>query len=279
MDHVSNLKPLEVGMMFWADRDNVDEIASMGVHTGQLCLGGDTKLTDEFIHRMKQDLARRDIKLVTVFVAYDGEDYADLPTVQQTVGFIPRSTRAARRARTLEVINVASRLGAPSVGCHIGCVPHDKLDPDYIDVRDLMRELCDVTAKHGQTFSLETGQESAQALLEFLHDVGRPNLKVNFDPANMILYGSGDPHEAVRTLGAHIVSVHAKDGDWPPPRDKNALGKERPLGQGSVNFPKFIETLRSVGYTGPLCIEREAHDPTERIADMRSAVPFLRSLL
>jgi L-ribulose-5-phosphate 3-epimerase len=167
----------------------------------------------------------------------------------------------------------------PAIACHIGFVPGDKLDPDYVDVRDAVRHICDRAALHGQTFALETGQEPAHELLEFIEAVKRPNLKVNFDPANMILYGSGDPHEAVRILKSKIVSVHAKDGDWPPPRDKKALGKERALGKGSVDFPRFIETLREAGYQGQLCIERDAHDPQERLADMRAAVGFLRGLV
>ena len=44
---------------------------------------------------------------------------------------------------------------------------------------------------------LETGQETADGLLQFIADVGRDNLFVNFDPANMILYGTGEPIEAL----------------------------------------------------------------------------------
>ena len=208
--------------------------------------------------------------------SYSGEDYADLPTVQRTVGFIPPTTRTTRVTRTLELSDLAAQLGIPSIACHIGFVPPDHHHPDYLDVRAAVRRICDHAAAHGQSFALETGQEPAHELLDFINDVARPNLKVNFDPANMILYGSGDPHEAVRILAAKIVSVHAKDGDWPL---TGGLGKERPLGQGAVDFPRFIETLRTAGYSGPLCIEREAHDPAERVADMRAAVPFLRGLV
>jgi len=263
-------------MMFWVERDTIAGIAEMGVRCGQLGIHGDTPVTPEFLTKIKTGLAEFDFHIVTIVAAYSGEDYADLPTVQRTVGFIPRSTRAERLKRTLELVDTASALGVSSIACHVGFVPEDKNDPDYIDVRDAVRKICDYAAAHGQTFALETGQESAHALLEFIEDVDRPNLKVNFDPANMILYGSGDPHEAVGILASKIVSVHAKDGDWPAPK---SLGKERPLGKGSVDFPRFIKTLRDAGYQGQLFIEREAHNPVERVEDMRAAVPFLKGLL
>jgi sugar phosphate isomerase/epimerase len=269
---------LEVGCLFWIERDSISAIAEMGVRCGQLGIGGDTQITPKFVDRIKEELAQNELQVITVVASYSGESYANLPTVQQTVGFIPHSTRAARLARTFELIDVAQKLDVSSLACHIGFVPENKLDPDYIDVRDVVRHVCDSAARHGQTFALETGQEPARTLLEFIEDVNRPNLKVNFDPANMILYGSGDPHEAVRILASKIVSVHAKDGDWPPAHGGTGLGKERPLGQGSVDFPRFIQTLKHVGYRGPLCIEREASDPVARAADMRAAVPYLRGL-
>ncbi|MBM4078947.1 MAG: sugar phosphate isomerase/epimerase, partial [Planctomycetes bacterium] len=108
---------------------------------------------------------------------------------------------------------------------------------------------------NGQEFSLETGQEKADVLLEFIHEVNRPNVKVNFDPANMILYGTGEPIPALKVLGKYVVGVHCKDGTWPTEKDK--LGHETVLGQGKVNIPLFIKTLKEVGYAGPLTIERE----------------------
>jgi sugar phosphate isomerase/epimerase len=108
--------------------------------------------------------------------------------------------------------------------------------------------------------------------------VARPNLRINFDPANMILYGTGDPIEALRLLAPHVVSVHCKDGDWPPKGVEGALGSERPLGQGSVGMDRFVATLKEIGYKGILSIEREAENQEERIADIRMAVGLLKRL-
>jgi sugar phosphate isomerase/epimerase len=165
-----------------------------------------------------------------------------------------------------------------SIACHIGFVPEDTTHPDYIAVREIVRRIADHAAGHAQTFALETGQEPAHVLQRFLKDVNRPNVGINFDPANMILYGTGDPIEALKVLGPHVLSVHAKDGDWPPVGQPEALGTERPLGQGSVGIPRFVNTLKEIGFQGPLNIEREAENQQERIADIRTAVGYLNLL-
>ena len=136
--------------------------------------------------------------------------------MQTTVGLVPPGTRAERVARTKAVSDVARDLGLESVACHIGFVPEDPQEALYAEIRDVARDLCDHCGKNGQSFTLETGQEPAQVLLRFIEDVDRPNLRINFDPANMILYGTGDPIEALDVLAKRVLSVHCKDGDWPP---------------------------------------------------------------
>ena len=216
--------------------------------------------------------------MVTVVAAYLGEDYADIPTVQRTVGFIPPEFREERERRTYAVSDFAAALGVTSIACHIGFVPEDAGDPDYVAVRDMVRRICSHAARHGQTFALETGQEPAHVLLNFLNDVGQPNLGINFDPANMILYGTGDPVEALDVLGPHVLSVHCKDGDWPAKDAPGSLGTERPLGAGSVGIPRFLAKLKAIGFRGPLNIEREAENLEERYRDIRAAVKLLNSL-
>ncbi len=273
-----NLKEREVGVMFWAGRDTLAEIQSLGVRCGQLGISGDLKLDAKFAAEWKGDLDRAAFTLVTVFAAYDGESYADIPTVQRTVGFIPAKTREERERRTIEVSDFAAAIGVTSLACHVGFVPEDTTHPDYTVVREMVRRVADHAAKHRQTFALETGQEPAHVLQRFLKDVDRPNVGINFDPANMILYGTGDPIQALKVLGPQVRSVHAKDGDWPPRDNKDALGQERPLGQGSVGIPKFVATLKEIGFQGPLNIEREAENQEERISDIRKAVAYLNSI-
>src|SRR4029077_3946456 len=129
----------------------------------------------------------------------------------------------------------------------------------------------------GVTIAFETGQESSALLRRTLDDLKCPNLKVNFDPANMLLYDKGDPIKAVELLGPDIRSVHVKDairtkvpGTW---------GEEVPLGRGEANIRQFVKTLKKVGYRGPLCIEREVGDQEQRVADIAHGIRFLRECL
>src|SRR5260370_10147826 len=214
----------------------------------------------------------------TVLCGLNGRNYDDSATVQGTVGWIPPATRAGREGRALEVRDFGAALGVPSIALHVGFVPEDKSDPDYIAVREMVRRVADHAAKNHQTFALETGQDPAHVLLDFIHDVGRENVGINFDPANMILYGTGDPIEALGVLGHKLLSVHVKDGDRPPKDKPGPLGTERPLGQGAVGMERYIAKLKQVGFRGPLNIERETEDQQTRLADMRMAVTLLEGL-
>ena len=275
---MSSLNALEPGVMFWTGRDHVAEVKQLGVRCGQLGIDPSFEFTDTAADDWRSALEQEQFTLVTVFAAYAGESYADIPTVQRTVGFIPRATRIERFERTCALSDFAAQIGVPSIACHIGFVPEDKSHVDYVEVRELVRRICDYAARHNQTFALETGQEPAAELLHFLRDVDRVNIAINFDPANMILYGTGDPVDALGVLGEHVVSVHCKDGLWPPKEDPNALGTEAPLGAGDVGIERFIAKLREIGFRGPLNVEREAENQQERLHDIREAVALLKRL-
>ena len=276
---MNNPKPSETAVMFWAGQNpaqTIAELTTLGIHSGQLGIPGDLDLTCALAWR--DALTAAEFRIFTVFAAYTGESYADIPTVQKTVGFIPPATREEREQRTIAVSDFAAIIGSPGIATHIGFVPESPQDPDYIAVRDMVRRICDHAATHGQTFALETGQEPAPVLLAFLNDVDRPNLGINFDPANMILYGTGDPIDALGILAGRIITVHCKDGEWPDPSVPGALGKERPLGYGTVGIGRFLSKLKEIGYAGPLSIEREASDPIQRMKDIESAITLLKSM-
>jgi sugar phosphate isomerase/epimerase len=264
--------------MFWAGKDpeeTLKTLLSFDVNWGQLGIPGDYDLNGAGAH-WKAAAAALDFQIYTVFAAYDGESYADAATVSNTVGFVPPDTRDARHARTLEVIRFAHEIGAPAIATHIGCLPSEPTDPEYRAVLDVVRHICDEAATFNQSFALETGQETAAELLQFLKEVDRPNLGINFDPANMILYGTGEPVEALEMLGARVLSVHCKDGKWPT--EPGALGEEMPLGRGDVDWKRFLGQLEKGGYRGPLSVEREASDPAQRLVDIRAGLQLLRDL-
>ena len=213
----------------------------------------------EFLARVT-DLGMR---ISVVFGGFEGESYADIPTSKRTVGLVPLETRAARLKEMKEIADFARLLGVDAVGLHIGFVPHDAADPDYGRVIAVARDLCSHCRAQEQRVHLETGQETSDTLLRFLADTGCDNLFVNFDPANMILYGSGDPIDALQKVGRYVRSVHCKDGKWAA-HPGQEWGAEVPLGQGDVGMERFLRTLKEIGYDGPLTIEREIPQDRER---------------
>lgn len=272
------LRDMEIGLMFWAGPDPVATIRgvkALGLRCGQLGIPGDCQMDAA---AWKAALEAEDFTIVTVFAGYNGESYADIPTVERTVGWIPASTRAEREQRTYEISDFAAALGVGSIALHVGFVPEDKSDASYLAVRDMVRRVADYAARNNQSLALETGQEPAPILLKFFQDVDRPNLRINFDPANLILYGSGEPIEALGLLAKHVVTVHCKDGNWPPKDQPGALGTEMALGQGSVGMDRFVAKLKEIGYRGPLTIEREIEDQDQKLQDIKMAIGLLERL-
>jgi len=230
------------------------------------------------IERLQQLLQDTGLQVTAVFGGFAGESYADIPTTVATVGLVPPGPRAERLAEMKEISDYAKALGIPVVALHLGYVPHDTASADYQAVVEVTRDLCRHVADNDQNLHLETGQESAENLVQFISDVGTENLFVNFDPANMILYGQGDPNEALEKLGGLVRSVHCKDAKW---SDQPGVtwGQEVPLGEGDVDVEKYLRTLRKIGYEGALTIEREIpQEPLRQKAEIQHAVGLLKRL-
>ena len=220
------------------------------------------------------------ITVTAVFGGFEGESYADIATSARTVGLVPEETRAARVQEMKEISDFTKLLKCDTVALHIGFVPHDTQSDSYKNLITTTRDLLDHVAANGQQLNLETGQESADHLLQFIDDVDRRNLYINFDPANMILYGTGEPIAALRKVGHFVRSIHCKDAKWAAPEARGTgWGQEVPLGDGDVGMETYLKTLLEIGYTGPLTIEREIPQDRERQkADIGTAVRLLTQL-
>ncbi len=220
------------------------------------------------------------ITVTAVFGGFEGESYADIATSARTVGLVPEETRAARLQEMKEISDFTKLLNCNTVALHIGFVPHETSSASYENLIATTRDLLDHVAENGQQLNLETGQESADHLLRFIDSVGRKNLFINFDPANMILYGTGEPIAALKKVGHFVRSIHCKDAKWAAPDVRgNAWGQEVPLGDGDVGMETYLRTLQQLDYTGPLTIEREIPQDRERQkADIGHAVQLLTQL-
>jgi sugar phosphate isomerase/epimerase len=259
---------------------NFNVVEELKIPTVQIHAPHQKTRTPEAAKEFLAKCRKAGVAVTCVFGGFEGESYADIPTTVNTVGLVPEATRAARVQEMKEISDFAKLLGCEAVGLHIGFVPADRTSKAYQGIVETTRDLLDHVAKNGQRLHLETGQETAEHLLEFIHDVDRKNLAINFDPANMILYGTGNPIEALMQVGTYVKSVHCKDARWSQPTERGkSWGSEMPLGDGDVNIELYLRVLKSFGYEGPLTIEREIpHDPVRQKADIGQAVALLEKL-
>jgi L-ribulose-5-phosphate 3-epimerase len=267
----------DVGVCSWSlqPKDMAEMVAtvkSIGLSHIQLMLQEVILMDDKRKHAELGHLRNSGLKLTGTMMSFPGEDYATIEKIRQTGGYLPDDTWALRKKMTEEGAKISAELGAKILATHIGFVPH-KGQHGYDLMLGRVREIAAICAKHGQQLLLETGQEPAAELRAFLEEMSVPNVGINFDPANMILYGAGEPIEAIRVLGPYIRHVHVKDatGSSKPGVE---WGAEVPFETGQVGPKRFLDALHEVGYRGALAIEREAGD--QRAADVKTAMEALK---
>ena len=257
----------------------LDVVKELSIPTVQIHAPHQETRTPEQAEEFLGKCADAGITITAVFGGFEGESYASIAETARTVGLVPEETRAARTQEMKEISDFAKLLGCPVVALHIGFVPEDRESESYKNLIECTRDLLDHIAANGQSLNLETGQETADHLLEFIADVQRDNLFINFDPANMILYGTGEPIETLKKVGKYVRSVHCKDGTWTTGQRGVDWGAEVALGKGDVGMENYLKTLQEIGYTGPLTIEREIpHDREQQKADIGQAVTLLTDL-
>jgi L-ribulose-5-phosphate 3-epimerase len=212
-------------------------------------------------------LANHGFSIVSGMIGFVGEDYTTMETIHATGGVAPDETWDENWENVPKAADVALRLGINLVTFHAGFLPPDDKDPAYSKMHHRLDLIADVFGAKNIDVAFETGQETAAVLLAFLKKLGRRNVGVNFDPANMVLYDKGNPIEALRDLGGWLKQVHIKDGR----RTKvtGTWGEEVVVGTGDVPWEEFFATLHELKFDGYCCIEREAG--TSRVEDIRTA--------
>ena len=217
--------------------------------------------------RVGEQLHAAGFSIVSGMIGFVGEDYTTMETIHATGGVAPDETWDENWENAPKAADIASHLGIKLVTFHAGFLPPDETDPAYAKMHHRLELIADVFGARNIDVAFETGQETAAVLLEFLKKLGRANVGVNFDPANMILYDKGNPIEALHALGSWLKQVHIKDGT----RTKvpGTWGVEVVAGTGDVPWREFFATLRQLNFTGYCCIEREAGN--SRVKDIQAA--------
>ena len=230
----------------------------------------------EMVTALRAALDKYQVEATSLIAGGPGPEIYDFYQGPLTIGRVPTQYRESRIAQIRGASDFAKKCGIPAVQTHCGFIPENPHDPVYKEAVDAIRTVAQHCKGNGQSFRCETGQETPITLLRAIQDVGVDNQGVNFDVANLILYGKANPVDALELLGPYVQGIHAKDGLWPTnPRE---LGEEVPIGKGKVDFPRIIARLKELDYRGAVTIEREISGP-QQMADVRAAKVFLEKLI
>jgi L-ribulose-5-phosphate 3-epimerase len=267
---------MRLGLIIGVGKDPeaaMKKVRDLGLPT---CQPSTEDLSPEMLERLKTALAKYQIEATALNTSGPGPAEYDFYHGPETIGLVPRQYRQARIEHFKHAIDFAKKCGIPAIHTHFGFVPENPNDPVYAEVIPALREVMQYAKEHGLDVLYETGQETPITLLRAIHDVGLDNQFINLDCANLILYGKGNPVDALDVIGHLVRGLHAKDGLFPT--DPHELGKEVPIGQGKANFPVLIKKLKTLNYRGPVTIEREIEGP-KQLEDIKKEKEFLESLI
>lgn len=275
-----------IGAMINSFKQNTYEAiktaVSIGVQGLQMYSTTGENSPENLVGQKRKDLLNFVKDQGLVFSAVCGDLGKPFIYADRNIGLIEKSKR---------IMDLAKDLESDVVTTHIGVVPADKNCDRYKIMQDACYELAQYADSMGSHFAIETGPETAVTLKSFLDDLGSTGVAVNLDPANLAMVTRDDPVQAVYTLQKYIVHTHAKDGVNLVPVDPEIIYaeirhdqwktvkvfREVPLGQGAVDFPKYLKALEEIGYEGFLTIERECGE--NPVADIKLAADYLRKII
>ena len=266
-----NIPADRVGVCTWSlqprsAEDLVDRLGEVDLDRVQLALCPILDEPERF-----GDVGRRfeaaGVRILSGMVTAVGEDYSTLESIRETGGVRPDRTWPLNLERAPAAAELAAGLGIELVTMHVGFIPHRIEDCGYAILLERIRTIADRFWKHGIKLGLETGQETAATLIDTIRVLDHEGIRVNFDPANMLLYGMGDPIDAIERLSPWVAQVHIKDarrseiaGVW---------GAETRMGEGEIDWDGFLGHVLAIDPPVDVLIEREAG--CDRVGDIRDA--------
>jgi sugar phosphate isomerase/epimerase len=253
--------------------DLVQKITALGLSHVHLALQPLLFLDDKRKFEQLGHLRHSGVTITAGMIAFPGEDYSSIARIRTTGGLVPDDVWPLRKQLLIQSGKLSQELGISLLSFHAGFLPRSSHD-DYPKLLSRVGQIATALAPMNVGLALESGQEPASELLQFLNDLPGVKVGVNIDPANMILYGTDDPIDAIHTLNRHIHHVHIKDA-LAAQKPGLEWGSEVAIGKGQVDMNELLLALREIRYTGPLAIEGELASDVEMV---RSAIETLRNL-
>lgn len=268
----------EIGCMSYLTPDvsNLRAVADFGLHCAQVCSWNPDLCKLDIARELKKKSRELDVRITAMWSGYSGPAIWNFTRGPVSLGIVPVSYREIRVRELKKWAEFAAEAGAPAIITHCGFLPENMNDPEFESVALAISDVAGHCKRLGIGFWFETGQETPVTLLRFIQTVGLDNLGINLDPANLLLYGKGNPVDALHVFGKWVRAIHAKDGE--PPTDGVNLGREVKVGTGFVRYPEFLPKLLDCGFTGDLTIEREIHGD-QQTKEIRETITYLKKLL
>lgn len=269
---------MKIGVIstLWSKRDNkhiFDRVASMGLKYVQLCCWEPDYLSDELAESVIAQAKATGITIASFWAGYSGRVSWNFREGPVNMGIVSPSMRWQRVKDLMKGADFAKKIGAPAIVTHCGFLPENMTDAEYAPVRSAITEIAEYCKARDLQFWFETGQETPVTLLRYIEDVGTGNLGINMDTANLIMYGKGNPYDALDTFGKYVTSIHVKDGL--PPTNGKELGAEVQVGTGAARYPELMPKLRRMNYDGAFIIEREIEENDEQKKQIMETVANL----
>jgi len=272
---------MRIGSIQLLTPENINDpfklLRTVGLNTCQLCCWQPDFLTEKVAKHVKKVCDDSNFKPCALWSGYSGICHWNFSEGPLTLGLVPPEFRAMRIAELKHLADMAALLGLPAIITHCGFIPENMLDANYMPTVMAIANVAAHCKQLGIQFWFETGQETPVVLLRTimkLHEFGYDNLGINLDPANLLMYGKGNPLDALEVFGKYVRNLHIKDGL--PPTDGFALGREVQVGEGRVNFPALLKRLRSLDFDGELIIEREIAEGEEQNRDVMNTIKNLK---
>lgn len=234
---------------------NLARVSALGFTSGQVSIWDMSLYTDSHAERLAALCTEHSFEITALWCGWSGPVDWKYPGMYTTLGLVPAWLRAQRMNDLIQGAAFARKLGIRDVVTHIGYLPDNPLDENYLAIAHAVGVIAKTLLPHGQRLLFETGEELPVTLVQLIETVGTGNLGVNFDPANLLSSGRANPGDALDLLAPYLMGMHAKDAT--APAGKNPKGKETPIGKGQVDFTRLMQIIKKVGYTGDITIERE----------------------